>query len=61
MKRLLTAIAAAFVLMSPHLARAEDTKLIILVFVGIQNLPLFAAQCFFAKQGLDVEKHGSRC
>jgi hypothetical protein len=31
------------------------------VFVGIQNLPLFAAQCFFAKQGLDVEKHGSRC
>ena len=57
MKRLLTAIAAAFVLVSPHLARAEDTKLTIMVFVGIQNLPLFAAQSqgFFAKHGLDVD------
>ena len=57
MKRLLTAIAAAFVLVSPHLARAEDTKLTIMVFVGIQNLPLFAAQSqgLFAKHGLDVD------
>jgi ABC-type nitrate/sulfonate/bicarbonate transport system substrate-binding protein len=57
MKRLLTAIVAAFVLVSPHLARAEDTKLTIMVFVGIQNLPLFAAQSqgFFAKHGLDVD------
>ena len=57
MKRLLAAIAAAFVILSPHHARAEDTKLTIMVFVGIQNLPLFAAQSqgFFAKRGLDVD------
>jgi ABC-type nitrate/sulfonate/bicarbonate transport system substrate-binding protein len=57
MKRLLAAIAAAFVLLSPHHARAEDTKLTIMVFVGIQNLPLFAAQSqgFFTKRGLDVD------
>ena len=57
MKRLLAAIVAAFVLGSPHLARAEDTKLTIMVFVGIQNLPLFAAQSqgFFAKHGIDVD------
>ena len=57
MKRLLAAIAAAFALVSPHHARAKDTKLTIMVFVGIQNLPLFAAQSqgFFTKRGLDVD------
>ncbi|HMF21667.1 MAG TPA: ABC transporter substrate-binding protein [Pseudolabrys sp.] len=57
MKRLLAAVTAAFALVSPHHARAGDTKLTIMVFVGIQNLPLFAAQSqgFFAKRGLDVD------
>jgi ABC-type nitrate/sulfonate/bicarbonate transport system substrate-binding protein len=38
-------------------ARAENTKLTIMVFQGVQNLPLFAAQTkgFFAKRGLEVE------
>jgi len=44
MKRLLAAIVAIFILVLPQRARAEDTKLTIMVFVGIQNLPLFAAQ-----------------
>jgi len=57
MKRLLAAVMAAFFLVSPHHARAEDTKLTLMVFIGIQNLPLFAAQSqgFFAKRGLDVD------
>ena len=38
-------------------ARAEDTKLTIMVFQGLQNLPLLAAQSkgFFAKRGLSVD------
>ena len=57
MKRLLCAVTAAFVLLSPHQARTEETKLTIMVFIGIQNLPLFAAQSqgFFARHGLDVD------
>jgi len=57
MKRLLAALTAAFLLVLPPFACAEDAKLTIMVFVGIQNLPLFAAQSqgFFAKRGLDVD------
>jgi ABC-type nitrate/sulfonate/bicarbonate transport system substrate-binding protein len=38
-------------------ARAEDTRLTIMVFQGLQNLPLLAAQSkgFFAKRGLSVD------
>jgi ABC-type nitrate/sulfonate/bicarbonate transport system substrate-binding protein len=38
-------------------AKAADTQLTIMVFQGVQNLPLFAAQTigFFAKRGLEVE------
>jgi ABC-type nitrate/sulfonate/bicarbonate transport system substrate-binding protein len=38
-------------------ARAADTHLTIMVFQGVQNLPLFAAQTkgFFARRGLEVE------
>src|SRR5436305_267495 len=38
-------------------ASAADTKLTIMVFRGMQNLPFFAAQekGFFAKRGLSVE------
>jgi ABC-type nitrate/sulfonate/bicarbonate transport system substrate-binding protein len=41
----------------PRDARAEETELTIMVFVGIQNLPWFAAQSqgFFAKRGLPVD------
>src|SRR4249919_474289 len=37
--------------------RAEDTKLTVIVFPGVQNLPMFAAQQkgFFAKRGLAVD------
>jgi ABC-type nitrate/sulfonate/bicarbonate transport system substrate-binding protein len=38
-------------------AKAADAQLTIMVFQGVQNLPLFAAQTkgFFAKRGLEVE------
>jgi ABC-type nitrate/sulfonate/bicarbonate transport system substrate-binding protein len=59
MRRLLaTAVAAAFVVAAlPGDARAEDTKLTVIVFPGVQNLPMFAAQAkgFYAKRGLTVE------
>jgi ABC-type nitrate/sulfonate/bicarbonate transport system substrate-binding protein len=57
MKRLLAAIMVAFVLMASHHTRADNTRLTIMVFIGIQNLPLFAAQSqgFFAQRGLDVD------
>jgi ABC-type nitrate/sulfonate/bicarbonate transport system substrate-binding protein len=59
MKRLLAiAIAAAFIFGSiPRDVRAEDAKLTVIVFPGVQNLPMFAAQAkgFFAKRGLDVD------
>jgi ABC-type nitrate/sulfonate/bicarbonate transport system substrate-binding protein len=55
-KRLLAGMAmllAAFA----HSARAEDTKLTVMAFIGIQNLPLWAAQSqgFFTKRGLSVD------
>lgn len=53
--RLFVACAAAIV-MSASAASAQ-TKLTIMVFQGVQNLPLFAAQTkgFFAKRGLEVD------
>ena len=57
MKYLLAAAAALVLGASPQTARADETKLTIMAFVGIQNLPLFAAQSqgFFAKHGLSVD------
>src|SRR4051794_2658538 len=48
------AVMAPFVSASPACAQ---TRLTVMVFQGIQNLPLFAAQTkgFFAKRGLEVE------
>src|SRR5471030_2353597 len=58
MKRLLAAtIAIGFTFaISPRDARAEDTKLTVIVFPGVQNLPMFAAQDkgLYAKRGLNV-------
>jgi len=38
-------------------ARADDTKLTVIVFPGVQNLPMFSAQAkgLFAKRGLAVD------
>jgi ABC-type nitrate/sulfonate/bicarbonate transport system substrate-binding protein len=59
MKRLLAAtLAVVFALaISPRDARAEDTKLTVIVFPGVQNLPMFAAQAkgLYAKRGLNVD------
>jgi ABC-type nitrate/sulfonate/bicarbonate transport system substrate-binding protein len=46
MKRLLVAIFAAVFAFAiqPRNARAEDAKLAVIVFPGVQNLPMFAAQ-----------------
>jgi len=59
MKRLLAALAAVFavIAISSVEVRAQDNKLAVIVFAGVQNLPMFAAQAkgFYAKRGLDVD------
>src|SRR5476649_768457 len=58
MKRLLaTALAAAFTFAIVPDSHAEDTKLTVIVFPGVQNLPMFAAQAkgLYAKRGLAVD------
>lgn len=42
---------------APYKAHAEDTKLKVIVFPGVQNAPLFAAQAkgFLAKRGIEVD------
>jgi ABC-type nitrate/sulfonate/bicarbonate transport system substrate-binding protein len=54
---MVAAMVAAVVFAAGGLARAQDTKLTVMVFQGMQNLPLFAAQSkgFFAKRGLSVD------
>lgn len=56
-KRLLALAAALAMLAASYGVRAENTKLSVIVFAGVQNLPLFAAQAkgFYAKRGLDVD------
>jgi ABC-type nitrate/sulfonate/bicarbonate transport system substrate-binding protein len=53
----IAALMAALVLASGGLARAQDSKLTVMVFPGMQNLALFAAQSkgLFAKRGLAVD------
>jgi len=58
MKKHLLAVVTAFALaVSPQHARAEDSKLTVIVFPGVQNLPMFAAQAkgFYAKRGLSID------
>ncbi|MFZ0196370.1 MAG: ABC transporter substrate-binding protein, partial [Pseudolabrys sp.] len=58
MKRLLATIAAIlFVAAASQDVRAEGTKLAVIVFPGVQNLPMFVAQAkgFYSKRGLDVD------
>ena len=56
MKRLLAAALAVFAFAFTP-ARADDTKITVIVFPGVQNLPMFAAQAkgFYAKRGLAVD------
>ena len=56
MKRLLAAALAVFAFAFAP-ARADDTKITVIVFPGVQNLPMFAAQAkgFYAKRGLAVD------
>jgi ABC-type nitrate/sulfonate/bicarbonate transport system substrate-binding protein len=51
------AVAIVLALMLTAIARAQDTKLTVMVFQGMQNLPLFAAQSkgLFAKRGLAID------
>ena len=57
MKHLLAATAALALVMSAQPGRADDAKLTVIVFPGVQNLPMFAAQAkgFYAKRNLDVD------
>src|SRR6185436_14727327 len=56
-KYLFAAIAAFLLATSPQQARSDNTKLTVIVFPGVQNLPMFAAQAkgFYSKRGLDVD------
>ena len=55
--RRLAAFVLALFMTFGGAVRAEDTKLTVMVFAGMQNLPLLAAQAqgFFAKRGLAVD------
>jgi ABC-type nitrate/sulfonate/bicarbonate transport system substrate-binding protein len=58
-KRLLVAaMTTAFALaVVPGTTRADNTRLAVIVFPGVPNLPIFAGQAkgFFAKRGLDID------
>ncbi len=51
------ALASGLVFAAVHDARAEETKVSVIVFPGVQDLPMFAAQAkgFYAKRGLSVD------
>jgi ABC-type nitrate/sulfonate/bicarbonate transport system substrate-binding protein len=55
--RALVALCAAAMMLCPVAPAVAQTQLTIMVFQGVQNLPLFVAQTkgFFAKRGLTVE------
>jgi ABC-type nitrate/sulfonate/bicarbonate transport system substrate-binding protein len=57
MRCLFIALSGLVLLLSPQHVRAEDAKLAVIVFPGVQNLPMFAAQAkgLYAKRGLNVE------
>jgi ABC-type nitrate/sulfonate/bicarbonate transport system substrate-binding protein len=59
MQRLLAAALTAAVALAviADTAHAQDTRLAVIVFPGVQNLPVFAAQAkgFFARRGLAID------
>ena len=54
-------MATVFALTLTGTVRAQETKLTVMVFQGMQNLPLFAAQSngLFAKRGLAIDIQSS--
>jgi ABC-type nitrate/sulfonate/bicarbonate transport system substrate-binding protein len=50
-------VAAAASVVAPPFARAQETKLTVIVFPGMANLPILAAQSkgFFAKRKLEID------
>jgi len=56
-RKTIAAAVLAGVLAMAGGARAQDTKLTVMVFAGVQNMPIIAVQTkgFFAKRGLSVE------
>src|SRR5262245_52672174 len=56
-KYVLAAVAALVLMTSPQNGRTDDSKLTVIVFPGVQNLPLFVAQAkgLYTKRGLNVE------
>lgn len=57
MRKYLAAAAMAVFALAFAPAHADDTKLTVIVFPGVQNLPMFVAQAkgFYAKRGLAVD------
>jgi len=57
MKHLLAAVVAVSLAVTVQPGRTDETKLTVIVFPGVQNLPIFAAQAkgFYAKRNLDVD------
>ena len=55
--RMAVAVVAAAIVSAAPVSASAQTKLTVMVFEGVNNLPLFAAQSngFFAKRGLDIE------
>jgi ABC-type nitrate/sulfonate/bicarbonate transport system substrate-binding protein len=55
--RMAVAVAAAAIVSGAPVSARAQTKLTVMVFQGINNLPLFAAQAngFFAKRGLEID------
>lgn len=55
--KIAVAAAAAAILSGAPVVASAQTKLTVMVFQGINNLPLFAAQAngFFAKRGLEID------
>src|SRR5215475_14307268 len=57
MRCLFAALSGLVLFLLPQDGRAQDAKLAVIVFPGVQNLPMFAAQAkgLYAKRGLNVE------
>lgn len=53
----LAAVLAAGLMLGAPAALAQTKKITVIVFPGLQNLPIFAAEAngFFAKRGIDVD------
>jgi ABC-type nitrate/sulfonate/bicarbonate transport system substrate-binding protein len=57
MRYLFAALSGLVLFLLPQHGHAQDAKLAVIVFPGVQNLPMFAAQAkgLYAKRGLNVE------